>query len=116
LHSKYLKLLYTSKPKLRGLKLKQKELNRTLSEYYRGDLNNTEDLDLIQREPWVKTVLKQDIPTYIESDREMIKLVTKIAYYEEVVDLLSEIIKAINNRGFQIRSAIDWRKLTQFGV
>jgi N6-adenosine-specific RNA methylase IME4 len=25
-------------------------------------------------------------------------------------------MKSINNRGFQINAAINWRKLTQFGV
>jgi len=46
----------------------------------------------------------------------MIKLFTKIAYQEEVVSILEDILKSINNRGFHIKSAIDWRKLTNFGV
>lgn len=116
LHSKYLKLLFNQKLKVRALLLKQKELSKLLSEYYRGELNNPEDLKDIKREPWVKTVLKAEISTYVESDPQMIELVTKIAYHEEVVDLLAEIIKTINNRGFQLKNAIDWRKLTNFGV
>jgi len=46
----------------------------------------------------------------------MIKLVGKMVYQEEVVSLLEDILKSINNRGFHIRAAIDWRKLTNFGV
>jgi hypothetical protein len=79
-------------------------------------LNSPEDLKEIQREPWRRTVLKQDIASYVDSDSEMIKLLTKISYQEEVVMLLEDIIKNINNRGFQIKNGIDWRKLTNFGL
>lgn len=116
LHGKYLKLLFNHKMKLRALRLKQKQLVTTLQEYYRGELNNPEDLKEINREPWPKTVLRQDLSNYVDSDSEMVSLVTKIAYYEEVVDLLGEVLKVINNRGFQIKNAIEWRKLTNFGV
>lgn len=116
LHGKYLKLLFNQKMRLRALQLKQKQLSTTLQEYYRGELNNPEDLKEIGREPWPKTVLRQDLSSYVDSDSEMVSLVTKIAYCDEVVDLLAEILKVINNRGFQIKNAIEWRKLTNFGV
>lgn len=116
LHGKYLKLLFNQKLKLRALRLKQKQLSTTLQEYYRGELNNPEDLQAIGREPWPKTVLRTDLSSYVDSDKDMISLVTKIAYCEEVVDLLAEILKVVNNRGFQIKNAIEWRKLTNFGV
>jgi len=46
----------------------------------------------------------------------MVDLNTKIGYYEEVVSVLEEILKALNNRNFQIKNAIDWRRLTNFGT
>lgn len=116
LHAKYLKLLYGEKLKLKRLNIQKKTLVKVLNEYYKGDCNNPEDLKELSRDPWLKTILKQDISYYVESDSEMIKLLTKIAYQEEVVMLLEDILKSINNRGFQIRAAIDWRKLTQFGI
>jgi len=116
LHAKYLKLLYQEKLKLKSLSIKRKTLSRVLAEYYRGDLNNPEDLREIGRDPWSRTVLKQDLPSYVDSDNDMIKLLTKIAYQEEVVSLLEDIIKNINNRGFQIKNSIEWRKLTNFGL
>ena len=116
LHAKYLKILYQQKLKLKSLIIKKKTLNRVLSEYYKGDLNHPEDLKELGREPWQRTVLKQDLPSYIDSDDDMIKLLTKISYQEEVVSLLEDIIKNINNRGFQIKNGIDWRKLTNFGL
>ena len=116
LHAKYLKLLYQEKLKLRKFNIQKKTLVKVLSEYYKGDLNNPEDLKEIKREPWSRTVLKQDINSYVESDDDMIKLLTKIAYQEEVVSLLEDIIKNINNRTFHIKNAIEWRKLTNFGI
>jgi len=116
LHAKYLKLLFAEKLKLRKYIIQKKTLVKVLSEYYKGDLNNPEDLEELKREPWQRTVLKQDLSSYVESDPEMIKLLTKTAYQEEVVLLLEDILKSINNRGFQIKNAIDWRKLTNFGI
>ena len=116
LHAKYLKLLFEERVKLRSLNGKRKELKRTLGEYYRGDLNNPEDLEEIKREPWGKTVLKNELNDYIDGDGEMVNLNTKIGYYEEVVSVLEEILKALNNRNFQIKNAIDWRRLTNFGT
>ena len=116
LHGKYLKLFYEQKLRLKRYKIQYKTLNKTLSEYYRGELNNPEDLKAIEREPWEKHILKADIQQYIEGDQEMIDLVTRMVYQEQVVSLLEDIMKSINNRGFQINAAINWRKLTQFGV
>lgn len=116
LHGKYLKIYYEQKLKLKRYKIQYKTLNKRLSEYYRGELNNPEDLEQIGREPWEKTVLKADIPQYIEGDDEMINLVTRMVYQEQMVSLLEDIMRSINNRGFQIKNAIDWRKLTNFGV
>jgi len=116
LHAKYLKLLYEQKLRLKSLAIKRKTLTRVLSEYYKGDLNHPEDLKELDREPWQRTVLKQDLPSYIDSDKDMIKLLTRMSYQEEVVSLLEDILKSINNRGFQIKNGIEWRKLTNFGL
>ena len=115
LHGKFLKILSTESLKLRRLKLDHKILYKTLTEYYQGDLNNPEDLADIGRDPWPKRVVKQDIDKYIDGDPAMNKLLTKIAYQEEVVDVCKEILKSINQRQFIISNSIKWRQLTQFG-
>ena len=115
LHGKYLKHLSDGRMKLRALKLKQKQLQSQLSDYYRGDLNNPEDLADIGREPWPKKILKQDVQMYIDSDKDMVKVNTQIAYQTELVDVLTEIIKSINNRSFIIRNSLDFLKFTSGG-
>lgn len=116
LHGKYLKLYYEEKLKYKKYKIQYKKLHKVLCEYYRGELNNPEDLEELGRQPWAKTVLKQDVNQFVEGDDQMINLVTKMVYQEEVVSLLEDIMKSINNRGFQIKNAVEWRKLTNFGV
>lgn len=116
LHGKYLKLYYEEKLKYKKYKIQYKKLHKVLCEYYRGELNNPEDLEELGRQPWAKTVLKQDVNQFVEGDDQMVNLVTKMVYQEEVVSLLEDIMKSINNRGFQISNAINWRKLTNFGV
>ena len=110
LHAKYLKMLAENRVKLRALRIKQKQLSQPLYDYYKGDLNNPEDLAAIKREPWPKTVLKQDMPMYVDSDEDMVKMNSKIAMQEEIVGVCEEILKSINNRGFQIKNAIDFLK------
>ena len=112
LHAKYLKIYSNEKLKLRSLNLKKKDLKVRLSDYYKGDLNNPEDLKEIGREPWPKKVLKQDLYDYVEGDVDMIALNTKIVYQEEFVDVLTEIIKSINGRGYVIKNSIDFLKFT----
>jgi hypothetical protein len=43
---------------------------------------------------------------------ELIDLSLKIGMQQEKVELLESIIKSLKNRGFQIKSAIDWFKFT----
>lgn len=114
LHSKYLKLLSRERLKLKGFHIQKKSLNTTLQEYYRGELNNPEDLEEMGREPWDKLTVKQDVNMYVERDNEMVSIVKKVAYQEEMVDTLSEILKSINNRNFNVTNAIKWRQLTNF--
>jgi len=112
LHSKYLGEFSNHRMKLRALRMKKSALQQTLGEYYRGDLNNPEDLKEINREPWKKALLKQDVINYVANDSEMIKINLKLAYAEEVVDILEQILKSLNNRSFTIKNSVEFIKFT----
>ena len=86
-------------------------MKRELSEYYLGELDKDE-LEEIGREQFYKKLLKNEIETYIESDDEFIETNLKIALQEEKVNYIEAILKSINNRGFQIKNAIDWLRFT----
>ena len=116
LHAKYLKLLADHKVKLRSLKIKQKQLHKTLYDYYKGDLNNQEDLERIKRDPQPKTILKQDIPMYLEGDEDLIKAKHKVDYHNAMCDFAENVMKTLNNRGFQIKNAIDWKRFLEGSI
>jgi len=112
LHGKYLKHFSDERLKLRAFKMKQKQLHQRLMDYYHGDLNNPEDLAELGREPYPFKRLKNEVSYYVESDSEMVQLNTKIVYQQEMVDVLEEILKAVNTRGFVIKNSLDFLKFT----
>ena len=116
LHAKWLNILTKERQKLRRLTIKKQQLSKTLAEYYRGELNNPEELAEIKREPYLKTVLKSEIHTYVDTDSDMIELNLRMSYQQEVVDVVEEIMKAINGRQWNIRNAIEWRKFSNAAV
>ena len=112
LHAKYLKELTAEKYNLGRMKYQQKRLKRVLYEYYSGDLNDPESLEEIDREPWMKKVLKNELDVYIDSDNDMIEMNLKVVMQEEKVNYLDSVMRHLNNRGYLIRQMIDWAKCT----
>ena len=115
LHSKYMRHLSESRMELRQLRIQRRLLVKDLFEYYHGDLNNPEDLERIGREPYVKKLMKNDVMSYVEADREVMRMDAKMEMQSELVDTLLEIMKSINNRGYSLKNAIDWRRHTTGG-
>jgi len=109
LHSKYLRHFSEERLLLRKLEQERKELVLLKNDYYRGILSE-EDLKSNGWEPFRLSVLKSDVPTYIEADQDVIKLNLRIAMQSEKVDTLESIIKSISNRGYLIKSAIEYEK------
>ena len=103
-------ILSRERQKLKSIHIKRQSLNKLLGEYYKGELNNPEDLEELKREPYPKTVINSLLQQHIDADDEMIKTNLKMAYQQETVDVLDEIMKAINGRQWNIRNAIEWRK------
>jgi hypothetical protein len=97
---------------LRSAVIKKKSHYSTLRDYYLGNLNNPEDLERIGRQPFLNKVLKNEVQTYIDSDGELVRMDERIALLEEKVEVIVEIMKCIHKRGYDIKSAIEWRKFT----
>lgn len=110
-HNKYLKIFMGERIALFKLKAESKKIRRKLLEYYLGELDQ-EELQEIGRQQFFKKLLKNEVDTYIESDDMMIQANLQLGMQEEKVGYLESIIKSINNRGFQIKSAVDWARFT----
>ena len=46
----------------------------------------------------------------LKGDKDLVSIMTKIDYILTMIYMLEEIIKAVNNRQWQIRSAVDYRR------
>ena len=75
-------------------------------EYYGGKA----DAKVYVAKPFDLKVLKTDLQMYINSDEDILNLQGKIAYYESIIKYIEGIIKSIDNRGWDIRNATDWKK------
>ena len=111
IHSKYLNFLTDEKLSLYKLQHEYKVLRRKKWLYYTGKISQ-EELEEEGLEPFQLNVLKTDIDKFLDSDENLQFIEMKIKYKESVVDYLQDVIKIINNRQWNIRSAIDWLKFT----
>ena len=75
-------------------------------EYYGGKA----DVKVYVAKPFDLKVLKNDLAMYISSDEEVIELMDKIGYLEIVIKYIDGVIKSIDNRGWDIKNAIEWKK------
>ena len=109
LHGKYLGILMDENIRLRGMKHKYIKMKKYKWLWVTGKMSQ-DKLDELGWEPFQLKLLKNDIDMYIESDDEVIDLETKFGLQEEKVKYVEAVVKQINNRQWQIRNAIDWRK------
>ena len=47
---------------------------------------------------------------YLGSDDDLIKIQSKMDYYQVMLNYLDSILKNITNRTYQIKNAIEWQK------
>lgn len=109
LHHKYFKIFSHERLVQRSLESELKELTRIKYEYYQGVLDE-ETLKEREWEPQQLKILRTDIPVYMEADKELLVIKAKIQLQQEKIDLLESIIKSLQNRGYQIKAAIEWTK------
>ena len=97
--SRYELLLYKAKGDY-------KRMYRDKWEYYGGKA----DAKIYAAKPFDLKVLKTDLAVYISADEEIMNAENKIGYLETVVDYIKGVIKSVDNRGWDIKNAIEWRK------
>ena len=83
-----------------------KRLYREKWEYYGGKA----DAKIYASKPFDLKVLKTDLGVYISAGEEIIDAENKIGYLETVVDYIKGVIKSVDNRGWDIKNAIEWKK------
>ena len=107
LHSKY----YTIYNTITLLREKAREqYNKVRLErynYYTGKAT----AEVYAEEPFPYKVREKDaIQRHLDADDKMNKIDMKIKYYDVMLKFLEEIIRAVSNRTYQIKNAIEWNK------
>jgi len=112
LHSKYYKIYVAEKNMLRVLEAQFKSLKLQKYEFYtQGHTKETREKGW--ELPDKGLILKADIPMYIDADPDIISASLKIGTQQEKVEMLENIIKSLNNRGYLLKTALDFIKWTQ---
>jgi hypothetical protein len=111
LHHKYFQMYSNEKMLLRKYEAELKSLKLAKYEFYTQGPSR-ETVEKGWQLPARGMILKQEMPMYLDGDQDLIDLSLKIGLQQEKVELLESIIKSLTNRGFQIKSAIDWNKFT----
>ena len=111
LHSKYVGMMVDENKSLRTLIRDRAILRRLLRSYYLGKAD-TDDLAKLGRDQFYEKILKNELNEYMDTDELMIRINARISTQEEKIDVLKEIIRSINSRGYQLKNAIDWHRLT----
>lgn len=109
LHNKYFQMYVKEGLKLKKLKADYKKFYKLKCEYYRGELD-IEELKQYGWKPQALKILKGDVPTYVDADDDVVNMTLKIGLQESIVEYLESIIRQINNRGFQLKTIVDWER------
>ena len=107
LHSKYY-TVYNTIVLLREKALDQyKRIKLERYNYYTGKAT----AEVYAEEPFPYKVREKDaIQRHLEADDKMNKVDMKIKYYDIMLKFLEEVIRAVSNRTYQIKNAIEWNK------
>lgn len=109
IHNKYYRLFAQERLLLRKAQENHKQLFRTKYEYYLGQMS-LEEQQKLGYPPFYQKVLKSEVDTYINADDDIVKSNLKVALHQEKVDALESIVRSINNRGYLLKTILDFER------
>lgn len=110
LHNKYLKILVNHRLAMKRINFDYARMRRIKEEYYNGSLSQ-EELEEYGWEPFLLNVkTKQGVEKYIESDKELIRLLEKKMYHDEAISVCESILQELKSRTYQLRDYISWER------
>ena len=107
LHSKYYTLYNTITLLRERAREQYSKVRLERYNYYTGKA----PAEVYVEEPFPYKVREKDaIQRHLEADDKMNKVDMKIKYYDIMLKFLEEVIRAVSNRTYQIKNAIEWNK------
>jgi hypothetical protein len=110
LHQKYLDIMTEYKIRIFSLEKKFLEMKGVRSRYFSGQMTKAE----LEQNGWeqypYKTPLKSELERLLETDPILLDLKDKTSYYTFCFEYVEDVLKALRDRNYQIRAAIDFMK------
>lgn len=104
LHGKWYGLFIDESRLYRSLLSEFKRTKKFKMEYYLGKCPD----EVYQEKPLDLKILKQDLDFYMEADEELISLEEKLNTQKLKVEMIESFIRSLNNRGYNIKCAVDF--------
>jgi hypothetical protein len=107
LHSKYYTIYNTITLLRERAREQYSKVKLERYNYYTGKAT----AEVYAEEPFPYKVREKDaIQRHLDADDKMNKVDMKIKYYDIMLKFLEEVIRAVSNRTYQIKNAIEWNK------
>ena len=116
LHAKYLNMLTSVRLQYRKAEADYLRLRKLKFRYYRGELSKEELLELGWEQYLNNRPLKNEMEDVMSTDEDIIKNMDKMEYIKTLLFQLEQILKSINSRTWDVKSAIEWAKFTNGGL
>lgn len=110
LHSKWVTRLTKNKVKCFKIEKELAEAKSMLTRYYNGLMDQEELKELGRPQYQYKTPLKTELERLLESDQIVLDIKQRYYYYTILAEYCEDVLKAIRDRGFSIRTAVDWQR------
>lgn len=109
LHSKYWKYLSEDRQVLFGLNQELDALRIAKKQYFLHPTKETA-ASTKWKYPAANKIIKTEVNEYLAADPDILDLTKRINIIDIRVNFVEDIIKKIHNRGFLIKSHIEWEK------
>lgn len=116
LHAKYLNMLTSVRLQYRKAEADYLRLRKLKFRYYRGEMSKEELVELGWEQYLNNRPLKNEMEEFMTSDDDIIHSMDKLEYIKTVLYQLEQILKSINSRTWDVKSAIEWYKFTNGGL
>lgn len=112
LHSKYITVMSKVRLQLRKAESDYWNLRRLKYRYYRGELSRQELEEYNWEQFQGNKPLKNEMDEFLQCDKDLLDIQDKIEYFKTSIYTLEQIIRSINSRTWDIKSAIEWQKFS----
>lgn len=112
LHSKYLRYLSNTRLQLRKYESQYYRLRGQKLRYYRGEMSKEELAQLNWPQYLGPKPLRNEMEEALISDADIITAMDRVEYMKTMLYQLEQIIKSINSRTWDIKTAVDYYKFT----